>query len=418
MRRNASLLGLLAGAGLGSVATGIVLPFLLADISTARGYGTGQASTALTALAAGTILGSYAGGKFTPRAHPALAAASKAAVAASMVFIAFAGGLPLILLACLLLGVAISLGRPAISAMLLQLAPAERRRDVFGWFFILMNAGMAAGAGYGGLTANLHHPHGMRGPYLTAAAISLASALVIAGSARAPRDPANQAPGALAGRARLSLTEQLRVPGLPTVFAIHLVLALALYAQFNAGLPALVLTGLHAGTHVFGAAVAINACLVAALTAPIVAITRTRRAGQLLAASSLLWLTGWALLALPLWVHAPVAGMVLTALIVLAVGETTVAPVMTPLAASLVHDDQAATVTATMATIFTTATTIGPIAGGALYAITGPTGFLATQLALCTAALLLTTRLPKPTTTPADQAAEPDALKELPAPTS
>jgi hypothetical protein len=73
--------------------------------------------------------------------------------------------------------------------------------------------------------------------------------------------------------------------------------------------------------------------------------------------------------------------------------ETTFAPVMTPLAASLVADNQAAAVTATMATIFTTAATIGPLAAGLLFAIAGPTGFVSTQIALCTAALLLAPRL-------------------------
>jgi MFS family permease len=413
MRVNAPLIGVLAGAGVGSVSTGMVLSFLLADIGTARGYGTGQASTALTALATGTILGSWAGGRFPTRAHPAVAAGAKAAVAASMVFIAFAGGLPLILLACLLLGVAISLGRPAISAMLLRHAPAGRRRDVFGWFFILMNAGMAAGAGYGGLAADLHHRHGMRSLYLTAAAVSIASAVIIAASARPPRNPATPATAKPPARTKLSLAQQLRVPGLPRVYLLHLVLALALYAQFNAGLPALILTGLHAGTHIFGTAVAVNAGLVAALTAPVIALTRNHGAGRLLAGSSLLWLTGWALLGLPLWTHAPAGGMVLIALIVLAIGETTVAPVMTPLAASLVEDDHAAAVTATMATIFTTATTIGPIAGGALFAITGPTGFLYTQLALCATALLLAIRLPRPGTTPTSTTPGP-AAEELP----
>lgn len=301
--------------------------------------------------------------------------------------------------------------------MLLRHAPDGRRRDVFGWYFILMNAGMAAGAGYGGLAADLHHRHGMRALYLTAAAVSIASALVIAASARPRREPAATTAGKSDGRARLGLAEQLRVPGLPTVFLIQLVLALALYAQFNAGLPALVLTGLHAGTHIFGIAVAVNACLVAALTAPVVALTRTRSADRLLAGSSLLWLTGWALLALPLWTHTPAGGMVLTALIVLAIGETTVAPVMTPLATSLIDDDHAAAVTASMATIFTTATTIGPIAGGALFALTGPAGFLYTQLALCAAALLLTTRLPKPASTPTGTAAEPAGAEQLPTPT-
>jgi MFS family permease len=85
----------------------------------------------------------------------------------------------------------------------------------------------------------------------------------------------------------------------------------------------------------------------------------------------------------------PIAAAVLVALVVLAIGETTYAPVMTPLAASFVHDDQAAAVTATMLTIFTTATTIGPLLAGILFATTGPTGFPLAQLVLCAAALLL-----------------------------
>jgi hypothetical protein len=66
---------------------------------------------------------------------------------------------------------------------------------------------------------------------------------------------------------------------------------------------------------------------------------------------------------------------------------------MTPLAASLVRDEQAAAVTATMLTIFTTATTIGPLAAGILFATTGPTGFAIAQLVIYAAALLLASRL-------------------------
>jgi predicted MFS family arabinose efflux permease len=395
-RVNGALVGLLTGAGLSSVATGIVLPFLLADIATARGYGTTAGSAALTAFAIGTIAGSYAAGRLATRSHTAVAAGSKLAMTATLLFLGYAHGLALILLACLLLGVATSIGRPALSTMLLHRAPEQRRRDVFGWFFVLMNAGMAAGAAYGGLAANLHHQQAMHRLYLTAAAVGLVSAAVIAvsGSDRGRATTTPQQPAAAVGR--FSFAEQLRCPGLARVFAIQLLLALALYAQFNAGLPALVLTGLHASTHTFGLAVAINACLVAAITTPVVAITRKHNTNRLLAASSSIWLAGWLILALPLWTGLPVTGAVIVALVVLAVGETTYAPVMTPLAASLVPDDQTAAVTATMATIFTTATTIGPLTAGILFAATGPTGFAIAQLLLCAAALLLARRLQAP----------------------
>ena len=390
-RVNGALIGLLAGAGLSSVATGIVLPFLLADIATARGYGTTAGSAALTMLAVGTIAGSYAAGRLATRSPTAVAAGSMVAMTATLLFLGYTHGLVLILFACLLLGVATSIGRPALSTMLLHRTPEDRRRDVFAWFFVLMNAGMAAGAAYGGLAANLYNQQAMHRLYLTAAAVGLVSAAVI-GLSGPDRGRAATGPVKTAG-ARFSFAEQLRTPGLAKVFAIHLVLALALYAQFNAGLPALVLTGLHASTHTFGLAVAINACLVAAITAPVAAITRKHNAGRLLAGSSSIWLAGWLVLALPLWTDMPIAGAVLIGLVVLAIGETTYAPVMTPLAASLVRDEQAAAVTATMLTIFTTATTIGPLAAGVLFATTGPTGFAIAQLVLCAAAMVLASRL-------------------------
>jgi hypothetical protein len=64
-------------------------------------------------------------------------------------------------------------------------------------------------------------------------------------------------------------------------------------------------------------------------------------------------------------------------------------------------NDQAAAVTASMATIFTTATTIGPLAAGLLFATTGPTGYAIAQLVLCAAALLLADRLRSPNRTTA-----------------
>jgi predicted MFS family arabinose efflux permease len=402
-RVNGALLGLVAGAGLSSVANGIVLPFLLADIATARGYGTTAGSVTLTVLAIGTIAGSYAAGRLASRSHTAVAAGSKLATAAMMLLLGYARGLPLILLASLLLGVASSIGRPAISTMLLHRTPLDRRRVVFAWLLVLMNAGLAAGAGYGGLTADLHSPQAMHRLYLTAAAVALVSAAVIATS-RTDRGPTRaQADRAAAGD-RFSFAEQVRSPGLARVFAIQLILGLALYAQFNAGLPALVLTGLHASTHTFGLAVAINACLVAAMTAPVAALTRKQTADRLLASTSTIWLAGWLILALPLWTHLPVAGAVLVGLVVLAIGETTYAPVMTPLAASFVRDDQTAAVTATMSTILTTATTGAPLIVGVLFATIGPTGFALAQLALCTAALVLARRLTVATAGPAESA--------------
>ena len=95
MRRvNGPLVGLLAGAGLSSVATGIVLPFLLADIATARGYGTGAASTALTVLAIGTIAGFYAAGRLATRSPTAVAAGSKVAMTAALLFLGYTQAWP------------------------------------------------------------------------------------------------------------------------------------------------------------------------------------------------------------------------------------------------------------------------------------------------------------------------------------
>jgi hypothetical protein len=91
----------------------------------------------------------------------------------------------------------------------------------------------------------LHDQQAVHGLYLPAAAVGLVSAAVIALSGPDPGRAAT-CPAKTAG-ARSSFAEQLRTPGLATGFAIHLVLALALYDQFNAGLPDLVLTGLILG---------------------------------------------------------------------------------------------------------------------------------------------------------------------------
>ena len=84
-----------------------------------------------------------------------------------------------------------------------------------------------------------------------------------------------------------------------------------------------------------GSAVAMNAVLVAVLTGPVVAFTRRRQGTSLLAVCAAIWVVCWLVFGLPLFVHGRDTAFVMLGFAVMSVGETMMAPILSPLAAAL-----------------------------------------------------------------------------------
>ena len=381
---------LLVGASLGAIGWGAVLPFLYADIATARGLGASVAAVTFSAFALGALLAAPIAGRLADRSRPVVVAtAARLGMVLAVVGLMYAGGALAIWGAALAYGAALAVVQPATSVMVLELTPTGKRREAFAWQFIGQNLGLAMGGLVGGYLVDLSSPTGSRPAYAFAAVCSVASAVLVGiVGRRSSRDVVVTTPSEDVGYRTV-----LRAPGVRWMLAVTVLLTLACYAQFDSGLPAYALSVLNVPATTLGTAVAVNAVLVALLTAPVVRATRTVSPALLLAVCAVLWIGVWLVLAAPMLHTLPAPALVIAGYGLFSVGETMLAPVLTPLAASLAPAGATGRTLAAMSGGQTLATAVGPGLSGVLLALGLPGGFIAMQIACCLLAVVGARRL-------------------------
>ncbi|MHA3701779.1 MFS transporter [Jatrophihabitans sp. YIM 134969] len=394
-RTTSRLIALLVGSSLGAVGWGAVLPYLYADVADARGFGATAAAVTFTAFALGALVASPIAGRLADRANPVLVATLARLLLVLTILAIMLGQSELaVWSAAFGYGVALALNQPSVQVMVLALTPAVRRRDAFAWQFIGQNLGLALGGFAGGFLVDLTTPTGSRPVYVVAAAASLLSAAVVYLSVRGIPFATSVASEVAE---KVGYRQVFRAPGVRWLLAVTVLLTLACYAQFDSGLPAYALSVLDVPPTLLGTAVAVNAILVAALTAPVVALTRRFHPGTLLAACAVIWAGVWVLLGLPLLDHAWAPALVVVGYATFAFGETVLAPVLTPLAATLAPEGAAGRTLAAMNGAQTLATAVGPGLSGVLLAAGVPVGFVALQLLCCAVSVVGARRLRRAT---------------------
>ncbi len=399
---------LLAGGSLATAGWGAVFPFLYADIAIARGLGGAVATGTFTAFAIGSVLAAPLAGQLADRANPTVVATSaRVALAGSTLLLSWASGPLAIWLAAVVFGAAVAVALPALQLILLARTPANRRRDIFAWQFIANNLGAASGAAIGGMLVNLSSQATMRPVYLLASGASLISALVVA---LAGRGATRVAGAGNLSAGSVNFRQLLRSRPVRWLLAIAMLITLACYAQFDAGLPAYVLTSTSVGAPLLGVAVAINAVLVGVLTGPVVAYSRRRGGPALLATCAVLWVGCWVIFGLPLIVGGNDSAFVIVGFAAFSVGETMMAPILSALAVSLAPQGATGRTIATVTGASTLATAVGPVASGALLGAGLPAAFIGMQVLFCLAAagaaIRLGRLLPVVAANPRRQAAE------------
>ena len=399
MRRSTRQLAvLIIGSSLGAIGWGAVLPFLYADIANARHLGASTAAVAFTAFALGALLASPVAGQLADRARPVVVATvARLAMVLTIIGLMYARG-PLEIWAFALGdGAALAVLQPAISVMVLGITPAQKRREVFAWQFIGQNLALAIGGFVGGFLVNLATPTGARPAYAFAALASVASAVMVA------------VVGRRVEREQVTVTEPrdevgyrtvFRAPGVKWMLAVTGLLTLAFYAQYDSGLPAYALSVLNVQPTVLGTAVAVNAILVALMTAPVVKATRSVSPAILLATCAAMWIGVWLVLALPLLHLSSSAAIVVAGYALFSVGETMLAPVLSPLAASLAPAGATGRTLAAMNGAQTLATAVGPGLSGLLLGLGLPAGFIVMQVLCCVVAIVGTRKLGRVTPAP------------------
>lgn len=381
---------LLSGGALATAGWGAVFPFLYADISSARGLGPAVAAGTFTAFAVGSIAAAPLAGWLADRSNPTVVAVlSRIGLALTIVALAVAGGPLSIWLAAAAFGAAYALAQPAIQVILLARTPASRRRDVFAWQATAINLGLAGGAALGGFLVDLSSQAAMRPVYTIAAATALASALIVGLAGRGAHRELSQ----LDDPASISYRQVFAQRQLRWLLGIALLITLACYAQYDSGLPAYILDATSVKPSVLGAAVAVNALLVAVLISPVVAITRRRRGTSLLALCAAIWIACWMVFGLPLLVHGYDNAFIIAGFAAISLGETMMAPILSALGATLAPEGAVGRTMAAVTGATTVATALGPILASALLGVGLPAGFIAIQIGFCVAAALASVKL-------------------------
>jgi MFS family permease len=364
------------------------------DIADARGFGGAAAATTFSAIAVGSLLAAPLAGRWADRNNPVrVAAGARVALALAVLALGFANSVATVWLAAAAVGAAVAVSQPAVQVILLAWTDERRSRDVFAWQFIGMNLALAVGGLIGGFVVNLDSPTGTRPIYLIAAVGAALSAVAVGAVGRGAHCTSVDVD---ADADEVGVRQLLRRPAIRWLLIVTIAITLACYAQYESGLPAYALGSLHISPKVLGTAVALNAIAVAVLTKPIVSATRRHSPTTLLAVCATVWIGCWLLLGLPLL---GLAGGGFGTIAVLggytsfSIGETMLAPVLSPLAAELSPDGATGRTLAAVTGATTLATAVGPAISGVLLALHLPTGFIVLQLGCCLATIAAARRL-------------------------
>ncbi len=351
-----------------------------------------MAAATFTAFALGSLVAAPFAGRLADGGRPvAVAAASRFGLAVGVLGLGFASDATMVWLAAALTGAAVAFTQPAIGVLLLAWTPEHKSREVFAWQFIGLSLAMAVGGFAGGLVVNLSSPAGTRPIYYIAAASGLASAIGVYLAGRGARCTAVAAEELR--ESDIGLLDLLRVRPVRWLLGITALLMLACYAQYESGLPAYALSFVHVAPSLLGTGVALNAIVVAALTAPVVRLTRRYSPTTLLAVCAGIWVVCWLVFGLPLVTHGLGSSSVLIGYGAIAFGETMLAPILSPFAASIAPEGAAGRTLAAVTGATTLADAIGPVLSGVLLALHVPAGFIGLQVACCLGAMTLALRL-------------------------
>lgn len=315
----------LAGGSLVNSFGSFVVPFLVLYL-VQRGYSVGFAAGTVSAYAAGKLAAGPAGGLATDRLSPrAVTTASMAASAIATVALALAGGPVPILVTAAMTGLVSQLYRPATSAILAAEVPGPRRVKAFGVYQLGVSTGSTAGPAVGGLIAE----HSFITLFIIDAATSLAWAILawrtLPATQASPARPGGRGgPGGQPQGPHRMLSDRRLVRLLAVTVLTNLVLfqaqtTLPLWVH-RQGLP----------TATYGLLLAFNSGLVVVLQLPATRIIVRWQARQVIAATSIIIGTGFALLAL-----AHTAMLLAVAVTVWSLGELIQWPVAAAYATSL-----------------------------------------------------------------------------------
>ena len=356
---------LVVGNTLSALGTGFTLPFLLIYLTDVRGFAVETAGFAIAMLGVVGLVSVPAVGALSDRIGP-----WRVLVAALVFEAAGTAGLaavtePWHAFATLsLLSVGGAAGWPAQAALIAGLVPPERRPRVYAVQFALLNLGIGIGGAVSGLLVDVDRVETFRTIYLVDALSFVAYAILlltirhVSAPARS-RDDADGGPGGY--RELLADRVFLRV------CAVTFLLAVAGYAQVNAGFPAFVNDVAQVSTRSIGFAFAANTAVIVVAQLSVQSRLQGRRRTRALAGVALVWAVSWLVIgSAALTSGAAAATAVIVGLGLFGLGETLWAPTGTTLVNEIAPPHLRGRYNAVSALSWQLSSVVGPVLAGAV----------------------------------------------------
>jgi malonyl CoA-acyl carrier protein transacylase/MFS family permease len=348
----------LGGELVSSVGTGLTLPFLVVYLHRMRGFDPALAGLTVSALAAAGFVGNPLGGWAADRAGPRNTFfAGLVGAAAGSAWLVFVDTAWEALLAAVLLGLGGSVMFPARNALLATLVAPAQRSAIFSIQQMLRNAGFGAGAVASSAIVDLSSIRSFQLIYLADAATFVVFAAILALVADVRAETAEGEGDEGGYRAVLADARFVRL------WIVMALLVVVGYAQFQAAFPIYATGSAQLGASVLSVAYAVNMFAVVLLQLVVLRLMAGRRRTRGLMVTCVFVAGAWAttLLAAPAG-RSAAAALFILAMLLLAVGETLIAPT----APALVNDLAPERLRGRYNGAFTLVWTVGFVAGPAL----------------------------------------------------
>lgn len=275
-------------------------PFLLIYLSEVRDFGPGVAGAVLGAFAATGLVGTLLGGSLadTRGIRPVLAT-GLAITAAGSAVLAFATTAPVAAAAMAIAGLGYGLARPAVSALVVDVAEHDHLHMAFSATRAANNLGLGLGALVGGLVAQVSSPTTFTVLILLDAATSVLFALVAGTIAGAPTraEPAQSGEATASGPSpkpeRTGYRRVLRERTVVGVVLLNAALVLAGYAVFEAGLGLYAITDAGVTESGIGIIFLVNTIAVVVFQLPVARFLEGRARLRYVSAAGVVWALGW-----------------------------------------------------------------------------------------------------------------------------
>lgn len=355
------------GVGFSALGSGLTMPFLYVYLAEVRGIPTATVGLLFAFMGVLGFVGSPVGGtlidRFGPRPVMLVGLTAEAVGVGSLALVETTAH-------AVAVATFITLGTvglyPASTAMLTRLVPEERRQQVYGFQFMLMNAGLGVGGVVSAVLVRTSDPGSFELLYLIDAATYVAYIAVVLSLPRGtgafvPAEP-GAAPVALPGWFAV-----LKDRTLLRVVLISILVTTFGYAQFEAGLAAYTVSVAGVPAHYLGWAFGANTAAIVLGQLVALRLIKGRRRSRMLALCAGIWSVSWAVIACSDAVDGWVAvALVVAGLGLFGLGETLWAPLAPAIVNDLAVEELRGRYNALQGMSWTVAMIVGPALAGLL----------------------------------------------------